>query len=119
MSDYGTYRYMGFWFQPDPVPMDEARPFSNNGFLKKYWDEDYYTEVSNQTSNPFENYFHINFDLNTGCTQTDINFKDSLDNASSINLDNDLQAGQSVINLSENNCSKKIDYIKYFNSIFN
>ena len=45
MSDYGSYRYMGFWFQPDPVNIEQADTFGNNKFLEKYWSADTYTQM--------------------------------------------------------------------------
>ncbi len=142
MSDYGSYRFMGFWFQPDPVPMEEARPFGNNGFLKKYWNSDTYTQMpSNSMPNLFENYYNFNFDGTNyqnlysygqvidnyskavedykGDTDTNEN-NSTVSGESSINLNSpNISNDNSSINLSENNSFMRIDYSSYFSSIFN
>ena len=62
MSDYSSYRLMGFWFQPDPVSMDDADLYYHNHYLEKYWNSDIYSQESeSSTPNIFENYFNFDF----------------------------------------------------------
>ncbi len=62
MSDYSSYRLMGFWFQPDPVSMDDADLYYHNHYLEKYWNSDIYSQKSeSSTPNIFENYFNFDF----------------------------------------------------------
>ncbi len=63
MSDYNSYRFMGFWFQPDPVSMDNADPFYHNHYLENYWNENNYTQSSSSNfTSIFDNYFNFNYD---------------------------------------------------------
>ncbi len=125
MSDYGSYRYMGFWFQPDPVNIEQADTFGNNKFLEKYWSADTYTQMpSNSMPNLFENYFNFNFDFdsyqNSNCNnyfsydEILSNFNNQLNNSSAQNT----TKSNSAIGLSTGETTAQINYNDYFNSIF-
>ncbi len=69
-TDYGSYTFRGFWFQPDPVSMDEADPTRHNAFLNKYWDSDSYSENLPQSESIFSNYFNYGQDIDTSNTSS-------------------------------------------------
>ncbi len=130
MSDYTSYRFMGFWFQPDPVPMEEARPFSNNGYLKKYWNEDIYSQKpENSAPNIFENYFNFSYGSsvsgNSSCYDEIIgNFKNTVNgtnnqNTNDVKQEENTQQKSSCIELSvDNSASFDIDFNSYFDAYF-
>ena len=62
MQDYSSYSFKGFWFQPEYPSKEEVKPFGNNNFLKKYWDEDSFSQDSSSNTSMFENYFNFDFD---------------------------------------------------------
>ncbi len=77
MSDYGSYSLQGFWFQPDPVALEDAKPFANNGYLEKYWDLDSNAGNFEPAYNMFENYYNIGSIYDNTCSYDDVidNFK--------------------------------------------
>ena len=139
MQDYSSYSFKGFWFQPEYPSKDEIKPFGNNNFLKKYWDEDSFSQDSSSNTSMFENYFNFDFD---GYSQNiqggnypssyfdsyfNIDFNSSNNNGNNFNsyeqvLNNFYsQIGYTNNNRSENKSSIVLDnnYNSYFNSIFN
>lgn len=136
MTDYNSYRFMGFWFQPDRVSMDDANPFTNNGYLKKYWDEDTYTQApENSLPNIFENYYNFNFDSSMQQIQNSSSLYNSYYNIDFGNYGSSSSQGNysydSVLNnfrtqvsnyKNETNESRETatgGYSSYFNSLFN
>ena len=70
-TDYGSYAFKGFWFQPDPVSMEDADPVRHNAFLNKYWDSESYDEnLPQNDSSIFSNYFNYGQDIDTSNTST-------------------------------------------------
>ena len=138
MQDYSSYSFKGFWFQPDYIPMEEAKPFGNNGFLKKYWNEDSFSQNSSSNTSMFENYFNFDFDgysqnvqngsyqnsgfnsyfnninsNNTSNTNSFSSYEQVLNNFySQIGYTNNSQTGNKSSIVLDNN------YNSYFNSIF-
>ncbi len=139
MQDYSSYSFKGFWFQPEYPSKDEIKPFGNNSFLKKYWDDDSFSQDSSSGSSAFESYFNFDFD---GYSQNiqggdypsssfdsyfNMDFNNSNNNGNNFNsyeqvLNNFYsQIGYTNNNRSENKSSIVLDnnYNSYFNSIFN
>ena len=139
MQDYSSYSFKGFWFQPDYPSKEEVKPFGNNNFLKKYWDEDSFSQDSSSNTSMFESYFNFDFD---GYSQNiqggdypsssfdsyfNMDFNNSNNNGNNFNsyeqvLNNFYsQIGHTNNNRSENKSSIVLDnnYNSYFNSIFN
>ena len=139
MQDCSSYSFKGFWFQPEYPSKDEIKPFGNNSFLKKYWDDDSFSQDSSSGSSAFENYFNFDFD---GYSQNiqggnypsssfdsyfNIDFNSSNNNGNNFNsyeqvLNNFYsQIGYTNNSQSENKSSIVLDnnYNSYFNSIFN
>lgn len=143
MQDYSSYSFKGFWFQPEYPSKDEVKPFGNNNFLKKYWDEDSFSQDSSSGSSAFENYFNFDFDGYSQNIQSG-NYPSSsfdsyfnIDFNSSNNNGNNFNSYEQVLNnfyssigytndngVNNSETSKKScinldnNYNSYFNSIF-
>lgn len=114
-TDYGSYNLRGFWFQPDPVSMDEADPIRHNAFLGKYWDSESYDEnLPQNDSSIFSNYFNYGQDIDTSNTSTYFDSYFNLGKGSGYDSDYDSILSD-IKNLSKGSTSDK----KQLESLYN